>query len=70
MKYMMQYKAGIAPVCMMLCSSVAAAATGSTPECMPRNFGFDQSKAGWTHQPLSKLKRDNLGNLVELEEGS
>jgi hypothetical protein len=59
-------KAGIALACMMLCSSVAAAATGSAAvKCKPRNFGFDQSKAGWAHQPLSKLKRDTVYTLVQ-----
>ena len=51
---------------MMMCSSVAGAATGSAAAvCEPRNFGFDQSKVGWTHQPLSKLKRDTVYTLVQ-----
>jgi hypothetical protein len=62
-------KAGIALACMMLCSSLAAAATGNAAaKCEPRDFGFDQSKAGWAHQPLSKLKRDTVYTLVQ-EEG-
>ena len=67
MQYMLRSKkAGIALACMMLCSSLAAAATGSTAaKCKPRNFGFDQSKAGWAHQPLSKLKRDTVYTLVQ-----
>lgn len=70
MQYMMQSKkAGIALACMMMCCSVAATATGSNAaKCKPRNFGFDQSKTGWVHQPLSKLKRDTVYTLVQ-EEG-
>lgn len=64
MKHTMQYKAVIALACMMLCSSVAAA--GSTAaKCEVRNLGFDQEKAGWVHQPLSKLKRDTIYTLVQ-----
>ena len=66
MKYLIQYKLRIALTCMMTCSSVAAAATGITAaDCKPRNFGFDQGKVGWSHQPLSKLKRDTVYTLIQ-----
>jgi len=66
MKYMMQYKPGIALACMMACSTVAGAATGGTaPACEARNLGFDLNDAGWVHQPLSKLKRDTAYTLVQ-----
>ena len=59
-------KAGIVLACMMMCCSVAAAATGSSAAvCKHRDFGFDQSKSGWMHQPLSKLKRDTVYTLVQ-----
>jgi hypothetical protein len=66
MHCMKQYKPCIALVCMMVCSSVAAASTGSTKAvCKPRNLGFDQNKVGWVHKPLSKLKHDTVYTLVQ-----
>ena len=66
MKYIIQYKLRIALACIMVCSSAAGAATGNEgAPCKPVNFGFDRSEAGWTHKPMSKLKRDTVYTLVQ-----
>jgi hypothetical protein len=62
----MQYKSGVALACMLLYGSAVIASTaGTAPACANLNLGFDQDKAGWVHQPLSKLKRDTVYTLVQ-----
>lgn len=46
------------------CATAGAAAPGATLACESRNLGFDQKAAGWTHLPLSKLKRDTVYTLA------
>jgi hypothetical protein len=46
------------------CASASAADDGTAQPCAPRNLGFDQKAAGWTHLPLSKLKRDTVYTLT------
>ena len=41
-----------------------AAGEGATLPCEPRNLGFEHKAAGWTHLPLSKLKRDTVYTLI------
>ncbi len=50
----------------LLLGSATAGAAGevATRPCEPRKLGFDQKAAGWTHLPLSKLKRDTVYTLV------
>ena len=50
----------------LLLASATAGAAGevATRPCEPRKLGFDQKAAGWTHLPLSKLKRDTVYTLV------
>jgi len=66
MQNITQFKYGIALACMMVCSSTAVAASGSSVAvCEARNFGFDQGEVGWVHQPLSKLKSDTVYTLAQ-----
>jgi hypothetical protein len=41
---------------------LAAGLPGYASACEARDFGFDK---GWTHRPLSKLKRDTVYSLVQ-----
>jgi hypothetical protein len=53
----------------LLCSSLAGAApAGKVASCEPRSLDFVQPAVGWTHQPLSKMKRDTVYTL-EQEDG-
>lgn len=40
------------------------AASGTDVPCESRDLGFDRKEAGWTHVPLSRLKRDTLYELM------
>jgi hypothetical protein len=42
---------------------LGAALPGLADACQARDFSFD--KAGWVHEPLSKLKRDTVYTLVK-----
>jgi hypothetical protein len=46
------------------CATAGAAGEGAALACEPRNLGFDQKAAGWSHLPLSKLKRDTAYTMV------
>jgi Protein of unknown function (DUF3047) len=46
----------------------AGSAAGGEASCKPYNIDFGQKGVGWTHQPLSKLKRDTVYTLEQ--EGS
>jgi len=53
----------------LFCGSLAGAApAGKAASCEPRSLDFGQQAAGWTHQPLSKMKRDTAYTL-EQEDG-
>lgn len=45
-------------------ASMCAAAPGEAMPCESRNLGFDRQEAGWTHVPMSKLKRDTVYELL------
>jgi hypothetical protein len=65
----MHYISGIALAFLMLCSALVDAASGSgVTSCEARSIDFGQKAAGWTHQPLSKMKRDTVYTL-EQEDG-
>jgi hypothetical protein len=62
----MQTRKIIVLACLWLGSlSPVAARPGAAAPCEARDLGFDQKEAGWTHQPLSKLKRDTVYTLPQ-----
>ena len=64
----MKHRHHIALACLTACCVSVGATSGSVvAPCEPRNLGFDRSEVGWTHQPLSKLKRDTVYTLVQNE---
>lgn len=49
----------------LACSGPAGAAPDdASAPCEARNLAFGQKETGWTHQPLSKTKRDTVYKLV------
>jgi hypothetical protein len=46
---------------------LSAAIASSAPACQNRTLDFGQKAVGWTHQPLSKLKRDTAYSLVHAD---
>jgi Protein of unknown function (DUF3047) len=50
-----------------LALSAGAASLGATAACEPRDLGFGRAEVGWSHQPLSKLKRDTVYTLGQAE---
>ena len=41
--------------------------SGAMAACEPRDLGFGRQEAAWSHQPLSKLKRDTVYTLAQAE---
>jgi len=65
----MHYLPVIALSFLLPCSAMAGAASGSgVTSCEARSLDFGQKAVGWTHQPLSKMKRDTAYTL-EQEDG-
>lgn len=61
----MQCKFHTILLCLLVCSAtLGGASAGIAASCEPRNLGFGQKSVNWTHQPLSKLKRDTVYTLV------
>ena len=59
---------GMALVALSVCCLHAKAAAGANvAPCSSRSFDFDRKEVGWTHQPLSKLKRDTVYSLARVE---
>ena len=52
----------------MSCLSAGAAVQHPGTACRSRSLAFDDKAAGWTHVPLSKLKRDTVYGVAR-EEG-
>lgn len=49
---------------LLVCCTTLGVASGSFAAiCEPRNLDFGQKAVNWTHQPLSKLKRDTVYTL-------
>jgi hypothetical protein len=44
-----------------------ATSSGAMAACEPRDLGFGRQEAGWSHQPLSKLKRDTVYTVAQAE---
>jgi len=61
----MRYRRGIAQACLAVLAG--AAAPGAMAACEPRDLGFGRSEVGWSHQPLSKLKRDTVYTLAKAQ---
>jgi len=56
----------IALSCLLVgCVATGAARAADVAPCEARSLGFDQKEAGWTHMPMSKLKRDTVYTLVQ-----
>ncbi len=50
---------------LLVCCTTAGVASGSiAATCTARDLDFGQKSVGWTHQPLSKLKRDTVYTLI------
>jgi len=47
------------------CVTAGAAEAADAAPCEPRSLGFDLKDAGWTHLPMSRLKRDTVYTLVQ-----
>jgi hypothetical protein len=66
MEVSIHYVSGILLAFFVLCSVPASAASGSgVTSCETRSLDFGQNGAGWTHQPLSKLKHDTVYTLAQ-----
>jgi hypothetical protein len=50
-----------------LAISAGAASFSAMAACEPRDLGFGRQEAGWSHQPLSKLKRDTVYTVAQAE---
>lgn len=62
----MKYLSGITLSLLLACSApVGAASASSALPCVAHNLDFGQAAVGWTHLPLSKLKRDTVYSLVQ-----
>jgi len=62
----MKYLIGVILACALASNSLAGTASGSvSAPCEARDLGFGNKKAGWAHQPLSKLKRDTAYTLAK-----
>jgi hypothetical protein len=53
----------------LACCAIAlgAASAGALAACGPRDLGFGRAEAGWSHLPLSKLKRDTVYTLAQAD---
>jgi len=49
----------------MACMTASAAAPDPGVPCESRSLAFNDKGVGWLHQPLSKLKRDTVYNVVQ-----
>jgi hypothetical protein len=47
--------------------SAGAASAGALAACEPRDLGFGRTEPGWSHLPLSKLKRDTVYTVAQAE---
>lgn len=62
----MRFRPVIALACLLACSLLVGAASGSGPiRCQGRNLGFGQKDVGWAHRALSILKRDTVYTLAQ-----
>jgi hypothetical protein len=58
-------RSGIFVARLLVCCTTAGVASGSiAAACAIRDLDFGQKSVGWTHQPLSKLKRDTVYTLI------
>ena len=60
----MKIRHGVALACVAMS---AAASVSAMAACEPRDLGFGRTEARWSHQPLSKLKRDTVYTLAQAE---
>lgn len=49
---------------LFFCTMLGGATGSIAASCEPRNLDFGQKVINWTHQPLSKLKRDTVYTLL------
>ncbi|MDM0117796.1 DUF3047 domain-containing protein [Variovorax sp. J22R133] len=49
----------------LACMTASAAAPDPGVPCESRSLAFDDKGAAWSHQPLSKLKRDTVYSVVQ-----
>ena len=49
----------------LACVTAVVAAPDPGAACEPRSLAFDDKGAGWSHLPLSKLKRDTVYGVVK-----
>jgi hypothetical protein len=64
----MNFLRGIALAVLPVCSLQAlAASSANVAPCTSRSLDFDRKEVGWTHQPLSKLKRDTVYKVARVE---
>ncbi|MDM0110887.1 DUF3047 domain-containing protein [Variovorax sp. J22R133] len=49
----------------MACVMAGAATPDPGVPCEPRSLAFDDKNSGWSHVPLSKLKRDTVYDVVQ-----
>lgn len=62
----MRFRPVIALACLLACSALPGAASGSGPVgCQARDLGFGLKDVGWAHRPLSILKRDTVYTLAQ-----
>lgn len=50
---------------LVCCLTMVATLTDADAQCQPLSLDFGQKAAVWSHQPLSKLKRDTVYTLAE-----
>ena len=63
-EYAMKRLTGIFLTLLLICSAALAAAA---EPCRTRSLDFGQKAAGWTHRPLSMLKKDTVYTLTQAD---
>lgn len=62
----MKHRSSIALSLLLACSApVNAAKTHAADPCVARGLDFGKKSVGWTHQPLSKMKRDTVYSVAQ-----